>query len=67
MPKSLTPKEELLRDTQECINMSSKINKNCVAIQKKVEGCDEKRDVGYLDGIKKRIDLLHKILSEIFW
>ena len=60
-------KKELIRDVEECINMSSKINKNCVAIQKKVEGCDEKMDVGYLKGIKKRIDLLHKILSGIFW
>lgn len=73
MAKSLTLKEELLRDTQECIDMSSKITKNCVAIREKVERCDEKaaelydRDIGYLEGIKKTIDLLHKILSENFW
>ena len=67
MAKSLTLKKELLRDTQECIDMSSKITKNCVAIREKVERCDEKRDISYLEGIKKTIDLLHKILSGIFW
>ncbi len=67
MAKSLTLKEELLRDTQGCINMSSKIAKNCVAIREKVKGCDEKEDVSYLEMIKKKIDALSKVLHDNIW
>ena len=67
MPKSLTLKEELLRDAQGCINMSSKITKNCVAIREKVEGCDEKEDISYLEMMKKDIDALNKVLHDNVW
>jgi hypothetical protein len=67
MPKSLTLKEELLRDIQGCIQMSSGITRNCVAIREKVEECDEKEDIDYLEMMKKDIDALSKVLLDNVW
>lgn len=67
MPKPLTLKEELLRDIQGCIQMSSGITRNCEAIREKVEKCDEKEEASYLEMMKKHIDALSKALHDNAW
>ena len=67
MVKLLTLKEELLRDIRGCINMSSRITRNCEAIREKVEKCDEKKEASYLKMMKKKIDVLSENLHDNVW